>query len=185
LTRDYVKEGIDHQVRLEKRNESCELKIVVVDGWDKNDEYKKDLKLITALISDILEGYPVNIYLCNNKFDTLHLIRWLNIGRIYLIEEEGGGGAIYYGGGVTIEEVKKLAKLLVKDGYAAAPKSPDFQLWKIGDEYRILFSLSKDHLKELERFMREEANRYSIKVFNGKRTRFGAWDDDYEIIEVL
>ncbi len=70
-------DGNKKSVQLDKSDGRYLFRLVVKEGYDKNDEYKVLAKLMAYQLSaNVFDGKPVDIHLCDNQLKTLSVVEY-------------------------------------------------------------------------------------------------------------
>ena len=120
LTQGEFFDGSPKSVQIKKSGDIWEFRVVVKQGYEKDEKNVEIFKKIAVTLSkDLFKGVPVDIHLCDPYFKTLRVVNFLKSDKgvaqsPYGVKLIFNAGELYYTQPVTRSEAEKLGQYLVQ-----------------------------------------------------------------------
>ncbi len=120
LTQGKFFDGSPKSVQIQKSGDIWEFRMVVKEGYDKDEKLAEDMKEVAAELSkNVFEGALVNVHLCDSQFKTLLVVNFPKSDKGVAQSQYGvklifNAGELYYTQPVTRSEAEKLGQYLVQ-----------------------------------------------------------------------
>jgi hypothetical protein len=120
LTQGGFFDGSLISVQIQKSGDIWEFRMVVKQGYEKDEKFVEDIKEVAAELSKhVFGGALVNIHLCDSHFKTLRVVNFPKSHKGVAQSQYGvklifNAGELYYTQPVTRSEAEKLGQYLVK-----------------------------------------------------------------------
>jgi hypothetical protein len=146
--------------------------MVVKEGYDEDEEYEQIAsQFIYNLSNDVLDGSPVELHMCDEKLETIKVVKMDEDAGIYETDfeiETFDGTEIEFDGSVSYGEVNKLGNYLIETGFTDGTlKSIVFI--KENGSYIFKMVVGEDYWNdgEYHQIAKEYAEMISQDVFDG------------------
>ena len=120
LTQGEFFDGSPKSVQIKKSGDIWEFRVVVKQGYEKDEKNVEIFKKIAVTLSkDLFKGVPVDIHLCDPYFKTLRVVNFPKSDKGVAQSQYGvklifNAGELYYTQPVTRSEAEKLGQYLVQ-----------------------------------------------------------------------
>jgi hypothetical protein len=173
LTRGKFFDGSPKSVQIEKSGNIWEFRMVVKQGYEKDEKVVENMKEVAAELSkNVFEEAPVDVHLCDPYFKTLRVVNFPKSQKGVAHSQYGvklvfSGGELYYTQPVTRSEAEKLGQYLVQAKFFdGTPKTA--QINKSGQTYQFRYVVMKgyDQKKEYIDLVKQFSAELSGGVFH-------------------
>jgi hypothetical protein len=144
LTQGGFFDGSPISVQIQKSRDIWEFRMVVKQGYEKDEKIVEDMKEVAAELSkNVFEGAPVNVHLCDSQFKTLRVVNFPKSDKGVAQSQYGvklifNAGELYYNEPVTRSEAEKLGQYLVQAKFFDGTRK-SVQINKSGQTYQFRY----------------------------------------------
>ena len=144
LTQGGFFDGSPKSVQIQKSGDIWEFRMVIKQGYEKNEEFAENMKEVAAELSkNVFGGALVDIHLCDPYFKTLRVVNFLRSDKGVAQSQYGvklifNAGDLYYNQPVTRSEAEKLGQYLVQAKFFDGTRKT-VQINKSGQTYQFRY----------------------------------------------
>jgi hypothetical protein len=155
-------DGSPKSVQIQKNGGIWEFRMVVKQGYEKDEKVVEDMKEVAAELSkNVFEGALVDIHLCDPYFKTLRVVNFPKSDKGVAQSQYGvklifNAGELYYTQPVTRSEAEKLGQYLVKAKFFDGTRK-SVQIKKSGQTYQFRLVIKEGYDRNEEYIGRVKA----------------------------
>lgn len=172
-------EGDDTKtVQINKEGDVYEFRMVVKDSYIDDEDYAETVALYASFISEgVFDGKEVEVHLCDDKINTLKVIK-MDGGSNELEILVFDGTEIEYDNSVTRKEVKALGNYLIEGGFTDGT-TKSVQFFKENDTYLFKMVVGEDSYDDFDykEIVRDFAREMSTDILNGEPVKVQLCDE--------